>query len=328
MRNYTVLMLFLLIAAPSVSWACAGCESTAVVDGEESEHAHHSIDIRYSSSNQNQLRSGTSTITPSAASQMVVAGKKQEVFSYTKNQYITASGEFGLSSIWKLGIEIPFVMRKHGTLGTASNGTTAGAGGGQYNSSTSNLGDSKLIARYLGLTAQHHFGLIAGLKLPTGSKTKKGNSTDATAPDPVSIDRALQPGTGTYDAIVGAFDGFSLGKGWDYFCEGTYQVPLKQSAQFREGNELHLSLGTKYTHFHSVIPQIQANLLYVKPDVGASADTINTGGTLLYLSPGLSVALVEDLRVYSVVQIPIYQKYQGVQLAAKYIASVGVSYAF
>ena len=63
-------------------------------------------------------------------------------------------------------------------------------------------------------------------------------------------------------------------------------------------------------------------------DEGDNADEVNTGGTLLYISPGITVSVSQQVAIYGFVQVPIYQDLNGVQLAPHYTASLGVRYTF
>jgi hypothetical protein len=324
-------LIFLLIPFtlfPVVSWACASCGCTLSSDWEDPSQRPFKLDLRYDYINQNQLRSGSSTISPSAASQKLNSGSPQEVESYTRNNYLTASGEYSVDTAWRLALQVPYIFRSHATLGTASDGTTGGPGGGQYQSSTSSIGDVRLIGRYQGFTPQHNFGVLLGLKLPTGSFTKTGISTDPTAPGPVAIDRGLQPGSGTTDLISGLFYSESLNKNWDYFGEALYQAALYQRNLYAPGNGLNVNAGFRFFGFDFVIPQLQINARYVLHDQGLNADSISTGGTLVYLSPGVNVPVTSGLELYSFFQIPIYQYLLGVQLAPMYTYSVGTRYLF
>ena len=213
-------------------------------------------------------------------------------------------------------------------LGTASDGITPGPGGMQYASNTSSVGDIKVVGRYHGFSEQCNFGVLYGLKLPSGSHTENGTSTDPTMPGPVAIDRGLQPGTGTTDAILGAFYTGNFGQDWGYFTQAVYQKAPYYNNDYKPGDGLNANLGMRYSGFRRVTPQLQLNFRYVPHDEGANADTISTGGTLLYLSPGLTVSVIKQMSLYSFVQVPVYQDVNGVQLAPRYTVSAGVRYAF
>lgn len=311
--------------------ACASCGCTVNSDWETLTSTSSSgwkFDLRYDYLDQDQLRSGTGKISPVAASQIVNGGDPQEVEKYTRNNYLTLSGDYGVRSGWGVNVQVPYIFRTHSTLGTASDGVTAGAGGGQYDSSTSNFGDLKIIGRYQGFTPQHNLGVLFGLKLPTGSHTETGVSSDPTEPGAVPIDRGLQPGTGTTDGIVGVFYSDRVSKYLGYSVNALYQSAFNSSDQFRPGNGTNLNVGLRLMGNPAYMPILQLNARYVEHDRGAEADQTSTGGTLVYLSPGISAPINKNTTVYSFVQLPIYQRLNGVQLTPSFIASVGVRFSY
>lgn len=311
--------------------ACASCGCTLSSDWESQGFSTQSgwkLDVRYDYLNQDQLRSGTGTISPATASQVVTPTGNQEVEAYTRNQYYSATLDYSGSPSWGLSLQVPYIVRAHSTLGTASDGYTPGADGGQYDSNTSKLGDIKLIGRYQGFTPQHNFGIQLGLKLPTGSHAEVGTSTDPSNPGDVAIDRGLQPGTGTTDAILGVYYFDSLSRNWDYFTQVTAQMALDSSDGYKPGNGFNLNLGVRYLGWASVTPQLQINARHVEHDTGENADQTSTGGTLIYLSPGLVVPVTKLVSMYGFVQLPLYQDVHGVQLAPHYSASIGTRFSF
>jgi hypothetical protein len=288
-----------------------------------------SIDLRYDYLNQNRMFSGAHGISPQAASAVTNDGDPQEVERFTKTQYFTAAVDYSITADWGVNVQVPFEKRSHSTLGTASDGVTPGDGGGQYDATFSALGDVRIIGRYLGLSETKDAGLLFGVKLPTGSHTLTGNSTDPTAPDPVPIDRGLQPGSGTTDIILGAFKAGALGANWDYFIQGRYQFALHDKDDFRPGNGANLDLGLRYLgKREKAIPELQLNARHVAPDSGTNADTFGTGGTLVDLSPGIVVPVGENVSAYGFIQVPIYQDMRGVQLVPRYTASLGVRFRY
>jgi hypothetical protein len=316
---------------PHAALACASCGCTLSSDWDNLGIGNASgfkLDIRYDYLNQNQLRSGNSTISPGAASRISNNGDPQEVEKYTRNNYLTLGLDYSINPDWGINLQLPYIMRSHSTLGTASDGVTPGDGGGQYDSRTSSIGDLKLIGRYQGFMPEHNFGVMFGLKLPTGSHTDTAMSSDPSAPGPVPIDRGLQPGTGTTDAILGVYYMDTLNQNWDYFVQGIVQKALNSSDRYRPGDGANLNLGLRYMGNAAFTPQIQLNVRRVLHDTGANADTVSTGGTLVYLSPGVSVPVSQQVSLYSFVQLPVYQKVNGVQLAPRYTATLGLRYSF
>ena len=324
MYKYLFIFLF-VVSSPISAWACASCGCTLSSDWEESSQTGLKFDLRYDYIDQNQLRSKGSTISASDASQVLNGGDPQEVEQETKNQYLTLTTEYTLDPNWKLSLQLPSIVRDHSTLGTASDGTSAGTGGGQYTSSTSNLGDIKIFSRYQGISPQHDSGILLGLKLPTGRYNLTGTSTDpssdtGTAP----IDRGLQPGSGSTDVIAGLFHSEALNKNWDYFAEAFYQYAFMIADKYRPGDGFNFNLGYRYRGFEAWVPEVQMNSRFVRHDSGDNADTTSTGGTLIYLSPGLAARLSSQTELYTFLQLPLYQYFNGVQLAPTYTASIGM----
>ncbi len=312
--------------------ACASCGCTLSQDWENLQFAYTPgirLDLRWDFLNQNQLRSGTGTISPVDASKIVNNGSPQEVEKYTINNYFTLGLDYSKSPDWGVNIQIPFIDRNHSTLGTASDGITPGPGGGQYGSHTDSFGDIKVIGRYQGfIPGCSTLGVLLGVKLPTGSHTLTATSTDPTAPGQVPIDRGLQPGTGTTDMIVGAYYTNILSANVGYFAQALFQAALYSKDQYRPGDGVNLNAGLRYLGFSGFSPQLQLNFRVVERDSGANADTVSTGGTLLYLSPGMDVPVSNRFSLYGFVQVPVYQHLNGVQLAPHYTTSVGVRYVF
>ena len=319
-------LMGLAIAAPLQVFACSSCGCTLSSDWENlgfSSTSGFKIDVRYDYLNQNELRTGTHSISRSAAA----ADPNAEVEKYTRNNYLTVGVDYSTNPDWGVNVQLPYINRNHTTLGTGSDGVNPGDGA--YHSSTSSIGDIKVIGRYQGFTEQHNFGLLLGLKLPTGSHTETGSLTDGSGP--AVIDRGLQPGSGTTDAIIGAYYVDAFNHDWGYFTQAIVQKPLDTSDGYKPGDSLNLNLGLRYQGFDDITPQLQVNARFVEHDHGPSADgayATGTGGTLVYLSPGATYRVNKQVKVYGYVQLPIYQDVNDLQLTPRWTASLGFNYAF
>ncbi len=326
-------MASILVLMTSVNvMACASCGCTLSSDWENMQFSYApgiKLDLRWDYIDQNQLRTGTGRISSTAASQVMENGSPAEVEKYTRNNYYTLGIDYSTSPDWGINVQVPFIDRSHLTLGTASDGTTPGPGGGQYNSRTESFGDVRVVGRYQGfIPGCNSLGVLLGLKLPTGSYTDTGTSTDPTMPGSAPIDRGLQPGTGTTDAIMGVFYADYLSQNFGYFTQALLQTALYATDQYRPGESLNLNLGLRYTGIRDVTPQVQMNFRHVLHDTGAQADENNTGGTLLYFSPGVSVSVSNHVSAYGFVQLPVYQDVRGIQLAPRITTSLGMRYSF
>jgi len=312
--------------------ACASCGCTLSSDWGSlgfSTSYGFKVDFRYDYLNQDQLRSGTGSISASDASKISTDGDAQEVEKHTTNNYLTLGLEYNVRPSLGVNLQLPYIIRSHTTLGTASDGITGGDGGGQYHSDTYNLGDIKVIGRYQGFfETLRNFGVLLGAKLPTGRHAETGASTDTTSPGPADIDRGLQPGTGTTDLILGVYFFDELSRNWNYFAQLIYQHALYMKDHYRPGHGTNLNLGLRYMGVSHFTPQVQLNARSVAHDVGANSDPVSTGGTLVYISPGVVVPIIQGLGIYGFTQVPIFQNVRGVQLVPLYSASIGVRATF
>ncbi|MEX8497735.1 TonB-dependent receptor [Leptothrix ochracea] len=310
----------ILLAATAVfysgfTFACASCGCSLSSDWESqglSSGRGLRFDLRYDYLNQNQVRSGTGTV-----ANWPVAGHEQE--TYTKNDYVTAGIDYSWNDTWGISVQLPYIDRSHGTNGFAYDGTDAGT------SHSSSLGDIKIMGRYAGFSADHSVGFQFGLKLPTGSYTENF-SGGPIAGNP--LDRGLQPGTGTTDAILGVYKFASISQNWDYFSQATAQIPLNSQADYKPGQAINVNLGYRFLGLENITPQIQINARVSAKDSGLNASPDDSGGQTVYLSPGLTFPLTEKIKGYTFIQVPIYQNLNGYQLAPTSTASIGLRAGF
>ena len=267
------------------------------------------IDLRYDYLNQNEVRSGTDKV-----GTWPVDGHEQEVF--TENKYLTAGVDYSWNPNWGVNFQLPYIDRAHLT-------NLDGTGTGTSHSQS--LGDVKVVGRYMGLTEARNIGIQFGLKLPTGSFTENFSGGDVAG---TALDRGLQPCTGTTNVIVGAFNFGSLSQNWDYFTQATAQLPTNSRDEYKPGNSVNFNVGFKYLGFEKVVPELQVNARVSEKDSGANASPDDSGGTTIYLSPGVTFPVNEKLKVYGFVQVPVYQNLNGYQLAPKYTLSVGTRFEF
>ena len=74
--------------------------------------------------NQNQLRSGTSSISSAQVAAINDAGGDQEVEKQTINRYITAGLSYRPNADWNFSLLLPYIDRSHTTYGAATNPLT------------------------------------------------------------------------------------------------------------------------------------------------------------------------------------------------------------
>jgi hypothetical protein len=318
----TVLVLSPLLAM-NEALSCAACGDTLSKDwGTQgiSSTTGFSADLSYSYINQNQLRFGTGKASTSQISNLLPGG--QEVEDYTTTRLTTASLNYSTED-WSINTQLPYIQRTHGTFGNNLPGDYS-----TYStSSDTGIGDIRIIAKYTGYSEHKTSGIIAGLKLPTGS-TDANFNTGSSAGSP--LDPSLQIGTGSTDLILGGFlSGFLNEYGW--FAQGTVQHAVVTKtitgARFRPGDAYALNAGIHHAKFGAPFTSmLQLNFIHRRPDdfSGTQLD----GGTLVFIAPGASFRLGGGTSIYGFAQLPVYQNVYGLQLSPRYTFTVGVSHSF
>jgi len=345
-RRAALLVCATGVFAPVAAHACATCGCSLSTDAAMGYSAIPGwrISFDYTYLPQNQLRSGTRSVTPAQAASINDAGGNQEVERQTINRYINLGINYSPNSSWSFGAIVPYVDRSHTTYGAAtSDQLTADNISG---ATASGLGDIKLIASYQGFLPTHNLGVQLGVKLPTGryggQNVLTGNTvgrnpvffnSGPNAAGGQALDTSLQPGTGSTDVILGAYYYQPVSQDFDAFVNGQFQAAVHQrlnetGADFRPGNLATMSVGVRYEADPHIVPQLQFNVTRKNADKGALADTANTAGTVVYLSPGVTVSVAHNVQIYAFLQKALYSNLQGYQLFPRWSGTVGASYAF
>ena len=302
---------------PAPALACASCGCTFTSDWLSQglvTQPGQSITLRYEYVPQTELRSGTDAVDRAA----ITLPATREIEQETRNHYVTLAYDRQFASDWGFNVSLPFVTRPHRTIteGTVDESRSTGAG----------VGDLKLTGRWQGLsTAKGVTGVTFGVVLPTGSFHHTFQSGPS-AGDP--LDRGLQPGSGTVQAIFGLYHYRPLGKDFALVLQAQGQAPLNSREGFRPGLTREASASLQWLAGHGVTPELQINFRANGRDVGPDADAQNSGGEQLFVSPGVSAKLNAKLSAFAQVQLPVYRRFNGYQLAAKAIAAGGVQLRF
>lgn len=338
-----------LALLPAPVFACASCGCTLSTDAAAgySSQPGWRINLDYSFIDQSQLRHGSGTATPDQVVNQPAdpTANGGEIERDTINRYLNLSITYRPNADWGFTAVVPWVSRSHTTFGDQDAPfTPAQIAPDQISGvSLSGLGDIKLLTSWQGLLPTHNFGLQFGLKLPTGSYGGQDVNTGAFVGHPArfqtgpmagdALDTSLQAGTGSTDAIVGAYWYQAISQNFDAYANVQYQTAIahaldRPGADFRPGNQLNMTAGLRYEANPTWVPQVQINVLRKSHDTGALADEVDSAGTVAYLSPGLTVSVKKNVQLYGFVQLPVYSHLQGYQLFPRWTATAGVSAGF
>ena len=261
---------------------------------------------------------------PQTGSERISVGQmpKHHDEVFTENRNWLATLDYTFNADWGVSLYLPFVDRSHTHIHNHR--------GGQIIESWdfSSAGDARVVGRYRLATFEDRepklgsTGLYFGLKLPTGQIDVRNGAGDV-------AERSLQPGTGTTDALFGAYYAQLLPmKDLSWFAEGLFQAPMNTRDGYKPGTRVSLDTGVRYNATEDFSVMLQLNAVFRGRDSGANAEPDDSGGKFWFLSPGFSYALTREAVVYAYYQVPIYQHVNGVQLTARGASAIGVSVRF
>jgi hypothetical protein len=278
------------------------------------DHVGWSADVRIESVTQDKLRSGTRTIDPSE----VTGEEAIERHTYNTNIVTTVERSFDMN--WSLALRVPVVRRDHvHDLIDESTGALGPSERWQF----TKLGDMELLARWQDTSdaPESSWAVTAGLKLPTGS-------IDVTNNDGVRAERALQPGSGTTDLVLSLAWRRLLTAADSINAQATWNQPLNSREQFKPGRRVELAAGWAHAVNPTVSAVLQASVVDKARDSGGQAEPENSGSTFVSLSPGVNVAIGASSVLYGYVQVPVYQRVNGIQLVPRTSFALGYTTSF
>jgi len=307
-----IIAVALLPAAPTAALACSVCGCSLSSDwGQQgySELPGIQAGLRYEYFAQADLRSGRHSVNRAT----LEFPNDDEIQQSTTNRNVWFGLEEVLNPSWAISLQVPWHDRDHTTIVGGDTEVSA--------SHASGLGDVRILGRYQLLHGMNdNFGLQFGLKLPTGRFGQNfASGPQAGAP----LDRGLQLGTGTTDLLLGtAWFARPLVK-LGVFAQALLDQPLAQRAGFSPSSSLTLNSGVRWLNSSVFTPQLQLNVRWDGRERGVNGDIDNSGGTVAYLSPGVTADLTTNVNAFAFVQAPVFQRVNGLQLEPRWLLSVG-----
>jgi len=265
--------------------------------------------VRFEYFEQSDLRSGTGRVDRST----LTLPNDDEIQQRTVNRNTWLDLNYVVNSSWGFSAAIPYHDRFHTTI---AEGDTAIS-----TSDTRGLGDVRLLARYQKSSMTESVSFQFGLKLPTGRFDQDFIAGPQTGE---LLDRGLQLGTGTTDLLVGAAWFTRPAVNLGVFAQVMLDQPLAARQGFLPSTSVTLSGGVRWLNSSAFTPQLQLNVKQESREHGDQADTTNSGGTIAYLSPGVTAELATHTSAFAFVQLPVYQRVNGLQLEPRWLFSVGV----
>lgn len=310
-------LAFTLLAIFAATPAAASCGSAVCLvntnwdlQGFAAEPGRPRFDFHFEFIPQDQLRSGSTRVSSAPEDADALELK-------TINRNFVFALDYPIDGHWGVTATLPVVDRFHSHWADPPGESALEAW--RY----ARIGDARINGRYqFDDSGRGAFGLQFGLKLPTGAH-------DVANADGVVAERTLQPGSGSTDAIVGAYaSGMHAPSGLHWFVQGAFQGAVATTDRFRPGNQWTLNGGVTWPLTDRLAFLAQLNGLVKERDTGARAENELSGGRYLFASPGVTYAFNDNVTVYAVAQLPVYQYVNGTQLTAAWSAIGGVSVRF
>ena len=272
--------------------------------------------------NQDQIYAGSSLSYVGA----IQNGHHDEV--QTLNERNIFQLQAGVSGRLGVNVTLPFIHREHKHIQLSDTTWESWNFNG--------LGDMSISAQYGILIPSDEFepyiDVVVGAKLPTGV-------TNEINADGEEAEVTIQPGTGSFDEIFGINYRQTLfsvptvsGKysTLPVMFELTYQMNGKGTDDYQFGNALHAHLGTAYQFADHASLLLQVNGRFQGfANVGTTGEPReNTGGSWIYVSPGIGLNLSKTFSGNVYFQVPVYRNVHGIQQTARFNLSLGLTYSF
>lgn len=272
--------------------------------------------------NQNQPRIGTN---PAAVGE--IPGDHNEVGTINRIHRLSASA--GLTDRLSVDLQLPFISRTHRHIDNDT-GMPVLEGWG-----FTGVGDLLVQTRYIFWKPPSGtlptLSLILGGKFPTG-KTRITNDDGAEA------EPGILPGSGSYDLMVGGSSLQTLNAPMvtgayaelPLFFSLTYRFNGRGVKDYKIGNILLANVGVTYPVLRRVGVITQINLrVSEQDDRGSTTEEVEkTGGEYIYVSPGIAFTLAKGWEASALVQIPIHQRVNRIQVTPSYNLLTRMSYRF
>ena len=315
LRPLAVGIATLFVAVPTPALTCASCGCTLTSDwlsqGLASQPGTTFL-LRYDYVPQRVLRSGSNRVDRS----QLTFPNDREIELSTYNHAVTAQLDHQFANDFGINLQLPFILRPHRTISEDSLDPST--------SRTRGVGDLRIVGRWAGLSIKGSItGIEAGLVLPTG-KFRQTFRSGPSAGEPV--DRGLQPGTGTVQAIIGAYHFGRIGPTLNYLVQISGQTALDHREGYKPGSFGQASAALVYTGWRGITPQVQVNARITARDSGVNSDRPNSGGEQFAVAPGLTVDLSSKLSAFAFVELPLATRVNGYQLVPRAKLSTGLQF--
>ena len=264
-----------------------------------------------------------------------LAARDEDVHSIDSLSRLSLGAAYGLTDNLTLGITLPYVSRKN--IREAHHGTGTGPIEVEALGDAEGLGDASLYGLYRWRErsdGRQHSALVFGVKTPTGKD-------DVRSPEGELFEVELQPGSGSWDPFAGlAFTWLQQRSSIDasfvyrYATEGSQDTTLGDVFAYSAAYSYRVSPasdhahanGGKQPHRHTAFDLLlELNGEWRGKDEVAGTSNANSGGNLIFLSPGLRYEFAGAWVASLSLGLPVVTDLNGFQTEPEYRVIGGIS---
>jgi hypothetical protein len=187
------------------------------------------------------------------------------------------------------------------------------------------VGDATLMGKYSLLADPIELAFLGGIKIPTGNTGQRTNTGDLLEAD-------HQPGTGSWDPLVGVAAGKQLEQLW-LGTSVLYRITTEGRHQFTPGQSVLYAMKAEYQllglgKFPRLYGSLELSEQFTAKDKKVGVKNQDTGGSLVGLGFGLRLRVDEHMTFGGMFTIPVYQALNGQQHRERYDLLLGTAYDF
>lgn len=239
---------------------------------------------------------------------------------------------YGVTKNLTISIRIPWISRNNIREGEFDDDHAEGDAHGHGDAS--GLGDSVFLANYrVWEAATFDASLQAGFKAPTGDVDESDRGQ--------RLETEFQPGTGSWDFLIGGSASKTIGQ-WGLHTNILYSGTSEGSQNTEIGNALFYNAAAVFTlatdshHEHSdgrVHPHLKWDVMLElngekrwENEINGATE-INSGGDIVYLSPGVRMSY-RKMGVFLSAGFPIIDDTNGIQTDVDFRLLGGLGFTF
>ena len=293
MKKINILLLAFYFTSPALL-ACSTCmvgDPTQSLMGAEKPF-------------ENRLRISTDFL--SRSEELGSEGFNKKVIDEIRQSFNIA---YAPSSRWMIGANVPYVNRQLESFNLAQQEVTS-------------LGDVSFTVKNFMQQSEfmqkHMYGFLGGVKLSTASEQKDSNG--------IALDFDVQVGQGADVANLGAwYAHFNFP--FLYYGSASYHVASSGFQDFQAGNALVFNATAQYATSYGMAYYVGLEGRSSKRDTFSDVIDDDSGGNIVFITPGLVYTLQPELILNLVVKLPAMDRLNG-EHEESTIFSVGVTYDF